>query len=66
MNPTKSITVGDLIRILETLPQDMPIFVSGCESGYENFHQPKVVRLAHRPNNPYYDGELLSSGLMIP
>jgi hypothetical protein len=62
MNPTKSLTVGDLIRILEALPQDIPIFVSGYESGYENFQEPKVVRLAHRPNNPFYDGEYQIAG----
>lgn len=62
MNATKSRTVGDLIRILESLPPDMPILVSGYESGYENFQEPRVVRLAHRPNNPYYDGEYQISG----
>ncbi len=62
MNATKPFRVADLIRILEALPQDMPIFVSGYESGYENFHQPNVVHLVHRPNNPYYDGEYQIAG----
>ena len=62
MNATKTRTVADLIRILESLPQDMPILVSGYESGYENFHEPTVVRLAYRPDNPYYDGEYQIAG----
>ena len=56
-NPTLPLTVGELISILESLPQDLPVFVSGYESGFENFHQPYVARLAHCPDNPYYDGE---------
>jgi hypothetical protein len=53
---TMPCTVVELIRILESLPQDMPILVSGYESGYESFDEPKVVRLTHKPDNPYYDG----------
>jgi len=62
MNAAKPLTVGDLIKILASLPQDIPILVSGYESGYENFLQPTVVRLTHRPDNPYYDGEYQVAG----
>ncbi|TRZ74413.1 MAG: hypothetical protein D4R93_06625 [Deltaproteobacteria bacterium] len=55
--PTLSYTVGELIRLLESLPPDLPILVSGYESGFENFYQPYVVRLNHLPDNPYYEGE---------
>jgi len=50
-------TVGDLIRLLESLPQDIPILVSGYESGFENFHEPYVAHLTPVPDNPYYEGE---------
>jgi hypothetical protein len=43
--------------MLEALPEEMPILVSGYESGYENFLEPTVVRLSHVPDSPYYDGE---------
>lgn len=55
-------TVGELIRILEAFPQDLPIMVSGYESGYENFQEPKVVRLSYMPGSPYYDGEYQLAG----
>ncbi len=35
VNPILPRTVGDLIMILESLPQDLPILVSGYESGIE-------------------------------
>ena len=55
-------TVGDLIKVLESLPQDMPILVSGYESGFESFTEPYVARLIHIPDNPYYDGEYQLAG----
>jgi hypothetical protein len=33
-------TVGELIKILQQYPQDMPVIVSGYENGYENFYHP--------------------------
>ncbi|MBN2535386.1 MAG: hypothetical protein JXB88_21085 [Spirochaetales bacterium] len=50
-------TVGQLIEILSALPQDVPVLVSGCKSGYENFFHPELVTLKHRPDNWYTDGE---------
>ena len=38
-------TVGELIRILQQYPEDMPVVVSGYESGYENFYHPFVKRV---------------------
>lgn len=40
-------TVGDLKRILEEFPNDMPVLVSGYESGYENFTHPYVIKVEH-------------------
>ena len=50
-------TVRQLIEILKSLPQDLPILTSGYESGYENFYQPEIAELKHEPENMYYDGE---------
>ena len=30
---------------------------SGYENGFENFHQPSIIKVKHEPENPYYDGE---------
>lgn len=50
-------TVGELIEILNEYPKDMPVIVSGYESGYENFYHPMVQKVAHLPENWYSDGE---------
>jgi hypothetical protein len=50
-------TVGELIRILQQYPEDMPVVVSGYESGYDNFYHPFVKKVKHQPENPYYEGE---------
>lgn len=50
-------TVSELIEILHQYPADMPVVVSGYESGYENFCQPFVKKVIHFPENPYYDGQ---------
>jgi len=50
-------TVEQLIEVLKILPQDLPVVVSGYENGYENFFHPSVVKLTHKSENPYYDGE---------
>lgn len=52
-----SFTVAQLIEVLQTLPQDLPVLVSGYESGFENFYQPELTELKHVPENMYYDGE---------
>ncbi|MBW6518117.1 MAG: hypothetical protein K0A89_06415 [ANME-2 cluster archaeon] len=50
-------TVGQLVDLLKTLPQEMPVLTSGYEGGFENFYEPVVVKVKHEPENPYYDGE---------
>ena len=50
-------TVGELIKILQQYPNDMPVVVSGYENGYENFYHPFVKKVKHQPENPYYNGE---------
>jgi len=50
-------SVGKLIEVLKTLPETLPVVVSGYESGYENFFHPYVCKMTHKPENPYYDGE---------
>lgn len=50
-------TVSELAEILKSFPQDLPIVVSGYESGFENFFHPIVIKLKHKPENMYYDGE---------
>jgi len=50
-------TVGELSEILKEYPKDMPVIVSGYESGYENFYHPNVQKVKHIPENMYWDGE---------
>ena len=50
-------TVGQLIEILKSLPQDLPVLTSGYEGGFENFYEPCIIRMKHEPENPYYEGE---------
>lgn len=50
-------TVAQLIEILKTFPADLPVLVSGYESGYECFYHPQIRDLVHKSENTYYDGE---------
>ena len=50
-------TVGELIKILQQYPEDMPVVVSGYESGYENLYHPLVKKVKHFPDNHYWDGQ---------
>ncbi|RZB31824.1 MAG: hypothetical protein SRB1_01443 [Desulfobacteraceae bacterium Eth-SRB1] len=50
-------TVGQLVEILKSLPQDLPVLTSGYESGFENFYHPEIAKLKHEPENMCYDGE---------
>ena len=50
-------TVGQLVDLLKTLPQNLPILTSGYESGFEIFYEPDIIKVKHEPENPYYDGE---------
>ncbi|MCF8219427.1 MAG: hypothetical protein K9J21_10670 [Bacteroidales bacterium] len=53
---TYNFTVGELIKILQQYPGDMPVVVTGYESGYENFYPPFVKKVIHLPENPYFEG----------
>ena len=50
-------TVGQLVDLLKTLPQDLPVLTSGYENGFENLYQPDIVKVKYEPENLYYDGE---------
>ena len=50
-------TVGQLVDLLKTLPQDLPVLTSGYENGFENFYQPEIIKVKHEPENRYYEGE---------
>lgn len=52
-----NLTVGQLIELLQTLPQDLPILTSGFKSGFENIYNPEIVELKHEPENCYPYGE---------
>lgn len=56
-NKTFHFTVNQLVEILQSLPQDLPVLTSGYESGFENFYRPEIVELKHVPENPYFEGE---------
>lgn len=50
-------TVGQLIEVLKSLPQDLPVLTSGYEGGFENFYEPCIIKMKYEPGNPYYEGE---------
>ena len=50
-------TVAQLVEVLQSLPQELPVVVSGYESGFENFYRPKIETLIYQPENKYYEGE---------
>jgi hypothetical protein len=50
-------TVGQLVEVLKSLPQDLPVLTSGYEGGFENFYKPDIIKVKHEPENPYYEGE---------
>lgn len=52
--------VDQMVDILKSFPKDLPVLVSGYESGYENFFQPYITKLKHEQENFYYDGEFQS------
>lgn len=57
LNTDKAMTVKELITILSGMPQDLPVLVSGYESGFEHFYHPTIAEVVHCPENMYYDGE---------
>jgi len=60
-------TVGELIKILQQHPDDMPVVVSGYENGYENFYHPYIIKVKHLPENFYWYGQfqLDDSGTVV-
>jgi hypothetical protein len=50
-------TAGSLMEILKDFPADMPVVVSGYETGYENFYQPQIMKLSFHPESDYWDGQ---------
>ncbi len=54
--PKTNFTVAELIEALQKLPQELPVLVTGYESGYEDFYTPAVMSLSHQLENTYYDG----------
>lgn len=52
-----SYSVAELIEALKKYPQDLPVLVSGYESGFENLLPPIKERLVRKPENQYWDGE---------
>jgi len=52
-----NMTVGQLIKLLQILPQDLPILTNGFKSGFENIYNPEIVGLKHEPENFYDHGE---------
>jgi len=44
-------TIGQLVDILKSLPQDLPVLTSGYENGFENFYQPGIIKVKHEPEN---------------
>ena len=50
-------TVGQLIEVLKSLPQDLPVLTSGYENGFENFYELGIIKVKHEPESAYYEGE---------
>lgn len=57
VNNTIPYTVKDLIASLNKFPQDLPVLVSGYESGFECFYEPEILDLVYKQDTMYYDGE---------
>jgi hypothetical protein len=57
MTDSKGYTVGELRELLNEYPDEMPVIISGYESGYEFFYPPTVRKVKHYPENKYWDGE---------
>ncbi len=53
----KLTTVKELIEILKTFPEDLPVLVSGYKTGYEDFYHPFVCELVRKSENMSWDGE---------
>lgn len=49
-------TVAELITELQKLPLNLPVVVSGYDSGYEDFYHPLVLQVSDNPDEWYTDG----------
>ena len=38
-------TVGLLVDVLNSLPQDLPVLTSGYENGFENFYPFSIIKI---------------------
>jgi hypothetical protein len=56
------VTVKELIEILKTFPEHLPVPFSGYGSGYEHFYHPRIAAVIHCPENMYYNGEYQAAG----
>jgi len=56
-SPEIFFTVGQMIKILNTLPKNLPVLVSGYENGYANLYHPEIGRVITEPENMYYNGQ---------
>ncbi len=50
-------TVGEMIEVLKSFPSDLPVITNGFNSGYENIVYPCVIKVKHKPENTYHNGE---------
>lgn len=57
MSNLNSTTVRELIETLKQMPADLPVLVSGYESGFDKFYNPNTQKLKYMPENSYWDGE---------
>ncbi len=49
-------TVHELIILLQSMPQDLPVLVSGYKNGFENFYHPRIAKMDDSPENMYMYG----------
>lgn len=50
-------TVKQLVEVLKTFHEDMPVLVSGYKNGFDNFYLPEMVKLTYKPENMEWDGQ---------
>jgi len=62
MNTEKMITVGELIALLQEMPQHLPVLVSGGRNGFDHFFSPIVINVIHQPENMPPEGEFQNIG----
>ena len=53
----KPIAVAELIEMLRSMPQDVPVFVEGYETGLDAIHALRLVHVIAQRNANDWDGE---------